>query len=89
MVTFIVYAARLDLFTQEILHIKSLLGSYDTDLLILNNKNKLISLIPGLCKNKTAAIFFASSKEGLEDLVGIKEQFGAIPTVLILPDENT
>ena len=90
MTKFIIYATSLDLFAQEISHIHSLLVSSNTEeLLVLNNKTELISLIPNLCNERTVAILFASSSDELDDLVSIKEQFGAISTVLVLPDDQT
>lgn len=89
MFKFIIYATRVEMFAQEIAHIRSLLDAYDTELAIISDRAELVCLIPGLNRESAAAVLFASSDEDLEYLVKIKEHFGSIPTVLVLPDDRT
>ena len=89
MVEFIFYATRPELFTQEIAHIKSLLLTYDTQSIIITDRTHLVCLSPQLSKENNVVLLFASSDEELEDLVNLKECFGSIPTILVLPDDNT
>lgn len=89
MVKFIFFATNPELFTQEISHIKSLLLTYNSESVIITETYQLISLTSQLSKEKSVVILFASSNEELEDLQNIKESLGAIPTILVLPDDNT
>ena len=89
MVRFIFYATRPELFAQEIAHIKSLLLMYNTKSVIITDRTLLVCLAPQLSKENNVVLLFASSDEELEDLVNIKEYFGLIPTILVLPDDNT
>ena len=89
MTNFIFYATKPELFSQEITHIESLLAKFTTKSLIISDRIQLICLIPKLCKESSVVLLFASSDEELEDLVNIKERLGAIPTILILPDDDT
>lgn len=89
MIRFIFYATRPELFVQEIKHIHSLLFSYHARFVIINDRVELLSFIPESRKESTVLLLFASTHEELEDLVNIKEQFSAIPTVLVLPDDCT
>ena len=89
MVKFIFYATRPELFAQEIAHIKSLLLMYNTKSVIITDRTHLVCLAPQLSKENHVVLLFVSSGEELEDLVILKKYFGSIPTILILPDDNT
>ena len=89
MVEFIFYATRPELFAQEIAHIKSLLLKYNTKSVIITDQTHLICSTPQLSKENNVVLLFASSDEELEDLLNIQEYFGPIPTILVLPDDNT
>ena len=89
MVEFIFYATRPELFAQEIAHIKSLLLTYNTKSVIITDRTQLVCLAPQLSKENNVVLLFASSDEELEDLLNIQEYFGSIPTILVLPDDNT
>lgn len=89
MVKFILYSTSTELHIQEIDHIQSILDYYNAELLVVNDTDKLIHLINGIEKTYTAVIFFVSSYEELENLVIVKEKFGQIPTILILPDNES
>ena len=89
MIKFIFFATSPELFSQEISHIKSLLLTYNSEWAIITDKSQLVLLAPELNKESSVVILFASSDKELEDLLEIKESFGAIPTVLVLPNDNT
>lgn len=89
MINFILFATNPKLFADEITHIKSLLQRNGTESVIINDRTELICLIPKLCKEKSVVLLFASSGEELDDYVNIRECFGAISVVLILPDDDT
>lgn len=86
MVRILFYATQLEMFSQEISHLQSLL--FDTELLFISDRTDLICMLPELCREQTVVILFASSDEELEDLVNIKEKFASMPTVLVLPDDH-
>ena len=89
MIRFVFYANRPEIFSQEISHIQSLLIQHNTELLIINDRAKLILLIPQLCQEKSVAILCASTTDELDDLMMVREEFASIPTVLVLPDDHT
>lgn len=88
-VRFVFFATRIDLFAQEIAHIRALLFTHDTESVIMTDSSQLISLIPHLQRESSVVLLFASSNEELEELILMKEHFGSIPTILVLPDDNT
>ena len=89
MVRFIFYATKPELFSQELSHIKRLLLSYDTETILITDRTQLVCLMPQLDRKDSVVLLFASTDEELDDLVQIKQHFGAIPSILILPDDNT
>ena len=89
MIKFVFYATSPELFAQEITHIKSLLLMHNAKSVVVTNRTHLESLVPQLNKKDNVILLFASSDEELEDLVNIKELFSSIPTILVLPDDNT
>lgn len=89
MVKFIFYATRPEIFVQEISHIESLLQFYNTRSLLITDRTQLICLLPQLRKENNVILLFTHSDKDLDDLINIYEQFNAIPTILVLPDDNT
>lgn len=62
---------------------------YNTESVVITDSNRLLCLTSQLCKEKNIIILFATSDEELEGLVNLREHLGAIPTILVLPDDNT
>ena len=89
MIKFILFSTKPNLFTEEITHIKFLLRRSGTESIIVNDRTELILLIPQLSKEESVVMLFASSSDELNDFVNIRQLFGSVSIVLILPEDNT
>ena len=89
MVEYVFFVTHPEVFAKEIAHIKSLLMMYNTRSMVIDDSDRFLYLIPQLSKQKSIIILFATSNEELEDLISFREHLGAIPTILVLPDDNT
>ena len=89
MVKFLFFTTRPKEFAKEIAYVHSLSVLYSIELLVVYTRTKLVSSISALTEKMTIAILIASSAEELEGLICLKQQFGSITTILVLPDDLT